>query len=115
VVRAQRLAIHGAGRTGRVYHPRLAALQVAIVGLCILSDQRAEPIYQRWIGFASLWTAVLFVPGALIPYFKHGPFTWRGLVGFWLPATMFFVWYVLMWLSTVRTIKRGNNDQQYAQ
>jgi hypothetical protein len=83
-----------------------ATLQVVVVGVCILSDKRSAPIYPRWVGFASLWSGVLFLPGALIPFFKHGPFTWAGLIGFWLPATVFFAWYVMLWWTTVRAIKR---------
>ena len=84
-----------------------ATLQVIVVGLCILSDRRSATLYPRWVGFASLWVAVLFLPGALIPFFKNGPFTWAGLIGFWLPATAFFAWYILLWLTTVRAIQRS--------
>jgi hypothetical protein len=83
-----------------------AVLQAFVIGACILSDKRADPVFPRWVGFANLWAAVLFLPGALLPFFKHGPFAWNGLIGFWLVATAFFAWYILMWWSTVRAIKR---------
>jgi hypothetical protein len=83
-----------------------AVLQAAVIGACILSDKRADPVFPRWVGFANLWAAVLFLPGALLPFFKHGPFAWNGIIGFWLVAVAFFAWYILMWWSSVRAIKR---------
>jgi hypothetical protein len=83
-----------------------ATLQAVVIGVGILSDKRAEPLFPRWFGFATLWTAVLFLPGALVPFFKHGPFTWMGLISFWVVATVFFAWYIALWWLTVRAIKR---------
>jgi hypothetical protein len=83
-----------------------ATLQTVVIAVCILSDRRSSPIYPRWLGFASLWTAVLFLPGALVPFFKHGPFAWTGLISFWVVATVFFGWYIAMWWTTVQAIKR---------
>lgn len=85
------------------YPPGL--LQVLAIGICILSDKRAAPIFPRWVGYANIWIAVLFLPGALLPFFKTGPFTWTGVIGFWLVATAFFGWVVMMWWATVRAIR----------
>jgi hypothetical protein len=84
-----------------------ATLQAVVIGVCVLSDKRTDPVYPRWFGFATLWTAVLFLPGALVPFFKHGAFTWTGLISFWLVATVFFGWYIVLWWLTVRAIKRS--------
>lgn len=85
------------------YPPGL--LQVLSIGICVLSDKRVAPIFPRWVGYANVWIAILFLPGALLPFFKTGPFTWTGVVGFWLVATAFFGWVVMMWWATVRAVK----------
>lgn len=85
------------------YPPGL--LQALVIGLCILGDKGGKQVYPRWVGFANLWIAFLFLPGALLPFFQTGPFTWNGIIGFWIVAVAFFGWIVLMWWATVRAIK----------
>jgi hypothetical protein len=51
----------------------------------------------RWVGFANIWIAILFLPGALLPFFHSGPFSWNGIIGFWLVANALFGWIVIMW------------------
>jgi hypothetical protein len=82
-----------------------AFLQNLAIGFCIL--QSKQPLYPRWVGFANLWAAVLFVPGALLPFFKTGPFAWNGIISFWLVATVFFGWIIMMWWSTLAAIKKS--------
>jgi hypothetical protein len=83
-----------------------AVIQAVAIASCTLQDKRPQPIFPRWFGFANLWIAVLFLPGALVPFFKHGPFAWNGLISFWLVATVFFGWIYLLWWATRRAILR---------
>jgi hypothetical protein len=71
-------------------------LQVVFTGLGILSDRNPQLILPRWSGFFCLWCAVMFLPGCLLIFFQIGPFAWNGLLTFWLGATVFFTWYVVM-------------------
>ena len=82
-----------------------AVVQNLAVGLCILSDRSGRDIYPRWVGYANVWLAISFLPGALIPFFKSGPFAWNGIIGFWVAALAFFGWVVIMWWATLRAIK----------
>lgn len=82
-----------------------AVLQATVIGVCILKDRSATPVYPRWVGFANLWIAFLFMPGALIPFVKSGPFAWDGVLAFWLVAVAFFGWILMLWSTTVRAIK----------
>jgi hypothetical protein len=59
--------------------------------------------YRRWVGYAKLM--ILFLPGALLPFFHAGPFAWNGIIGFWLVAVAFFGWIFMMWRMTVRAIR----------
>ncbi|MET0984230.1 MAG: hypothetical protein ABW034_02375 [Steroidobacteraceae bacterium] len=80
-------------------------IQNVSIGWCILTDRNEVKAYPRWVGYANLWLAVLFLPGALLPFFHGGPFSWNGLIGFWLVAFAFFGWILMMWHMTVRAIK----------
>jgi hypothetical protein len=86
-------------------------LQNVALGLCILSSKNVQQIFPRWLGYVNLWFAVGFMPGALLPFFKTGPFAWNGVIGFWLVATVFFGWIVLMWWATVRAIRQQETLQ----
>jgi hypothetical protein len=85
-------------------------IQTLSIGLCILTNKTGQGVYPRWVGFANIWIAILFLPGALLPFFKSGPFAWNGIIGFWLVALCFFGWIVLMWWATVRAIKNGPDN-----
>lgn len=87
-----------------MYPPGL--LQNLAIGFCILFDKSGNKVYPRWLGYANIWIAVGFVPGALLVFFKSGPFAWNGVIGFWLVAVLFFAWIMLMWWMTVRAIKQ---------
>lgn len=81
-------------------------IQNVAIGLCILSAKGdGVSVYPRWLGFANLWIAVLFFPGAMLPFFSSGPFAWNGIIGFWVVAISFFLWIFIMWWFTVKAIK----------
>ena len=82
-----------------------AFIQNVAIGWCILTDRNEVQAYPRWVGYANIWIAVLFVPGALLPFFHGGPFAWNGVIGFWLVAVAFFGWIFMMWRMTVRAIR----------
>ncbi|MDB5971376.1 MAG: hypothetical protein JWQ90_3826 [Hydrocarboniphaga sp.] len=73
-----------------------ALLMYGAIGYATLTDRNATPIFPRWLGFTNLWVAVLSLGGAIIPFFKQGPFAWNGLIAFWIPAVLFGVWAALM-------------------
>ena len=71
-----------------------------------------EPIFPSLLDLADtalfllrIWIAILFMPGALLPFFQGGPFSWNGIIGFWLVAVAFFGWILMMWWMTVRAVR----------
>jgi hypothetical protein len=74
------------------------------VGLCVLGDESGLNIYPRWFGYWSFWLVLADLPGAFIPFCKTGPFTWTGILGFWVLVTGFFVWLMLAYVLTLRAI-----------
>lgn len=80
-------------------------VQLVSIGLAILFDKNDKPVFPRWLAYFNIWVAVLFIPGALITYFKTGPFAWNGILAFWLPLAVFMGWYLVMFFALLKVIK----------
>jgi hypothetical protein len=91
-----------------------ACVQVLSIGICILRDKRRTPVFPRWLGYFNLWTAILWIPAGTIPLFKSGPFAWNGLMAWWVPLTVYFIWFVLMTVFLLRAIKQDEIEQERA-
>lgn len=81
-------------------------IQNLVIGLAILGDKGAEPVFPRWLGYFNIWVAILFVPGGLVTFFKTGPFAWNGLLAFWLPLVVFFIWFLIMFAALLSAIRQ---------
>lgn len=71
---------------------------VAIAGV-ILGDTTDRPVLPRWVGYANLWVAFLFLPGVLSYFFLSGPFAWAGVFAFWLALSAYAAWAFIMGLT----------------
>jgi hypothetical protein len=67
-------------------------VQMLAIGIAGLQDRSPDPVWPRWAGYFNCWIAFSGIGGGLAVFFKHGPFAWNGLIGFWGPLTMFGVW-----------------------
>lgn len=47
----------------------------------------------------------MFIPTGVITFFKTGPFTYGGLLGFYVPLAVFAVWLVAMPYAVIRAIR----------
>jgi hypothetical protein len=74
----------------------------------ILTDPRKEPLFPRWLGYVNIWAPIIFTPALLLPFFKTGPFDWRGLFVFWVPASVFVVQFIA---NVTMLLKAINNEQ----
>jgi len=81
-------------------------LQVLVIALAILQDKRAQPLFPRWVAYLNIWAAILFIPGGLVTLFKTGPFAWNGLIAFWIPVAVFGAWWIVMFITCLKAIKR---------
>lgn len=50
-------------------------------------------MFPRWVGYANLWIAILYLPELLVFFFTTGPFAWDWLIGFWIPAVLFIAFF----------------------
>jgi hypothetical protein len=66
-----------------------AVVQNICIALAGFADKSANPVFPRWCCFAMLWISLLLAPGCLAIFFFTEPFSWNGLIVFWIPATVF--------------------------
>jgi hypothetical protein len=83
-----------------------------LMGLTILSDKRADPIFPRWMGYFQMWMGILQIQGALVVFFKAGPFAYHGLFGMWIPFAVFTAWVVVGTWGMLRATRRELAGQQ---
>lgn len=81
-------------------------MQLLPVALAIFGDKSAQPVFPRWIGHLSLWLAIVFLPSALIIFFKSGPLAWNGSVPFWIGLAGHGIWTVAMTVALIRAAHR---------
>lgn len=86
--------------------PSFSVWCVALAVL-IFRDRRPVPDFPRWAAYLSLWTALLFVPACLIFWFKTGPFSWSGVISFYIPVFIFFIWVVGLTVPALRAVRRS--------
>lgn len=87
-----------------------AFMQNISIGVSILQDKSANPIFPRWLAFFQFWVCLLFVPGSFVPFFKTGPFSWNGLLSFWVAGVAFTLWFVVMLVMLLKVIKRQEQE-----
>jgi len=75
---------------------------LAIAASCFQDTE--ERVFPRWLGYFNVWVAIAFVPGILINFLHGGPFAWNGVFCFWLPLSVFGVWFFVMFWALRRGI-----------
>jgi hypothetical protein len=91
-----------------------ACIQVASLGVAILLDKGAKPVFPRWAGYFNIWVAMIWVPAAVIPFFKGGPLAWNGVFAWWVPLTVYFSWFVVMVVLLLRNIADDEDHEEQA-
>ena len=80
-------------------------VQYLAIAAAVFVDRNTVPIFPRWVAYLNIWVAVVFIPTGIITFFKTGPFTYGGLLGFYVPLAVFAVWLVAMPHAVVRAIR----------
>lgn len=93
-----------------------AVIQCVAIAVAIMGDERAQPIFPRWVGLFNVWTAIIFSLGGVIVFFKSGPLAWNGLFTFWIPLSIYGGWLgVMLWaLLRAITIQEREHDERPA-
>lgn len=80
-------------------------MQSIVIGVAVINDRREKPILPRWYAYYNFWTAILFLPGGLVIFFKDGPFAWNGVLAFWIPAVFFGGFFIITFVVMRTAIK----------
>src|SRR5262249_42925403 len=80
--------------------------QMVAIGYVSLT-QKTDPHspFPRWMGYYTLWAALMFEIGAVAFLAKSGPFSWNGLFVFWCPFLIFFTWLMGLSACLLRAIR----------
>ena len=73
------------------------------IALAAFKDAEQAP-FPRRSGYLWIWLAVQISAGALIAFFKTGPFAYNGLSALYLPVALFFVWVIAMTFVMLRNL-----------
>lgn len=84
--------------------PSTLLVQIAVIGVAALTEHDAAPVFPRWYGYYSLWTALLLAPAGVVVMFKHGPLAWNGILTFWLAVCAFCAWLIITFRLLARAI-----------
>jgi hypothetical protein len=76
----------------------------------IFTDPRERPLFPRWLAYVNIWAPIIFSPSLLLPFFKTGPFDWRGIFVFWIPAIVFVIQFIANTTMLLRAI-RGEEQE----
>lgn len=82
-----------------------ATVQCLAIALGIFFDRGRTQIFPRWFAFMCVWAGLLYTPGALIFFFKSGPFAWNGILAFYIAAAAFFLWIITLVGLLLRAIR----------
>lgn len=89
-------------------------LQLSCIALASFMDGSARPLWPRWVAYLNLWIALSGAGGGIAAFFKHGPFAWNGLVGFYIPIAAFVIWIAVMTYYMHIGISRQFDDEPTA-
>ncbi|HEX6390493.1 MAG TPA: hypothetical protein VFZ89_13615 [Solirubrobacteraceae bacterium] len=101
--------IHDAGWLPFVGAFAPAVIQNIVIAVAAFKDTE-ERYLPRWLGYFNVWVALLFLPAALLYYFKTGPFAWDGVFVFWLPLSVFGAWFFVMFFVFRKAILNAPDE-----
>jgi hypothetical protein len=78
--------------------------QVVVLAFAVFIDKRERPSFPRWFGYFNVWYAILGVPGCAVYLFKSGPLAWNGVFAFWIPLTVFSIWWIVTTIMLVKAV-----------
>lgn len=84
------------------------AVLCLVIGFAIFGAK--IEIWPRWLGYCNILCAFVIAAGGLVVLFKDGVFAWNGLLAFWLAATFFGVWFLVMAWQLWTTIQASESD-----
>jgi hypothetical protein len=88
------------------------ALMAVMVAVGIFSDKSITPVFPRWVGWYCIFMAFGSLMGSLIPFVLTGPFSWTGVMGFYLAGTVYFAWFAMILTQLHLAYRRDRTQLQ---
>jgi hypothetical protein len=88
-----------------------SALQAVALGVAVHIDKRERPLFPSWSGWLCYAVAASYFPLVLVPFFFDGPFSWHGLICFWVVFVMFFIMIIVMTPLAFSALNRLEAEQ----
>lgn len=86
-------------------------MQMFCMALAGFIDKSPTPTWPRWSACFNLWVGFAGMGGGIAVFFKDGPFAWNGLIGFYVPLTVFAIWLVVTTVLLLRSLDRQALDE----
>ena len=67
-------------------------LQNLVIGMLVLQDKSANPIFPRWYAYFNFFAVAGVMPAGFVVFFRTGPLTWKGIIVWAIGVSVFFVW-----------------------
>lgn len=93
----------------------MALIQNLMLAMAIYFDDKARPVYPRWVAHLAIAVAVAMAPAAFSVTVTSGPFAWDGAVSFWLRNIVFGVFIVVLLAVTRRAVHQQASDEGLTQ
>jgi hypothetical protein len=84
--------------------------QQLVIAIAALRDERRDPVFPRWVGYANLWAALGIVPASFVVFFHHGPLAWNGVLAWWVVLVDFFAWMCVMAVALRHAIAQQERE-----
>jgi hypothetical protein len=87
-------------------------VELLLGALSMLRDERADPLFPRWVAGFNFAVAVVSLPGCLVFFHRTGPFAWNGLGAWWIPLAAFGLWVIVMTIYLLRAVDRPKEPDE---
>jgi hypothetical protein len=87
-------------------------LQYVALGVVAIRDTREKPLFPKWLAWLGIWVALEFVVELIMPYFRSGPFSWSGLISYWIPFFAPFAWIAFVTVYMYKAANRLNQEYE---
>lgn len=89
----------------------MLVVQNLCLALAILLDDRAKPVFPRWVAYFSIATAVAMTPAVCAVAVTSGPLAWDGAISFWLRFSAFGLNIVVLFVVLLGVVRRQRDEQ----
>jgi hypothetical protein len=86
-----------------------AAYMLALAAAIFL-DESKRPAFPRWVAYFNVFVSFWMFEAAGLLLFKTGPFSQNGLMVFYVPMVVFFVWILIMSRMTIKAINHESEE-----